>query len=184
MNSKTALLHPFDQLLEIERRTHGPGLIAPEAVASAREKGLAVHLGIRKLLFHLEDVSEIAPLAPLTPVPAARPWLMGITNLRGMILSVIDLRNFLTGKSTLVSPKSRLIIMRSGDWGYGLVVDEVIGMRNYNRDALSSEPDELDPAFRDYCAGAFQDEGHLWLVFSTENLMGDPRFQRVAKQDL
>lgn len=184
MNSKAALLHPFDQLLEIERRSHGPGLTSPEMVPSAREKGLAVHLGAWKLFFHLEEVSEITPLTPLTPVPAARPWLMGIINLRGRILSVIDLRCLLTGKSTLLSPKSRLIVIRSGDWEHGLLVDEVIGMRNYNREDLSFKRDEIDPAFGDCYAGSFQNGKYTWLVFSTENLVGDPRFQMVAKKDL
>lgn len=184
VNNKGALLHPFDQLLEIERRTQGPGVTTLEAVPSARGKGLAVYLGAWKLLFPLEEVSEIAPLTQITPVPAVKAWLMGITNLRGMILSIIDLRNFLTGKSTLLSPKSRLIVIRSGDWGYGLLVDEVIGMRNYNREDLSSKQDEIDPAFGDYCAGFFRDEGHPWLVFSIDNLVSDPRFQRVAKKDL
>lgn len=180
MNNEDALLHPFDQLLDIERRSHGPGLPSPGIVPAAREKGLAVRLADWNLLFPLEDVSEIASLVQITPVPAAKPWLMGITNLRGVILSIIDLQNFLTGKSTVLSLTSRIVVIRSGDWGYGVLVNEIVGMRNYNMEDLSST-EEMDPVFSAYSTGAFRDERCSWLVLSTEKLVGDPRFQVVKK---
>lgn len=181
MNHENALLHPFDQLLDIERRSHGPGLPSPGIEPAAKEKGLAVRLGDWSLLFPLEDVSEIASLVQITPVPAAKPWLMGITNLRGVIISVIDLQTFLTGKSTVLSPTSRIVVIRSGDWGYGVLVDEIVGMRNYNMEDLSSTEQEIDPVFSSYSTAAFDEEKSSWLVLSTENLVSDPRFQAVKK---
>lgn len=147
------------------------------------EKGLAVRLADWKLLFPLEVVSEIATLPQITPVPGVKSWFMGITNLRGIIISIIDLRHYLSGESTILSPKSRFIVIRSGDWGYGWLVDEIVGMRHFDTQDLASEQDEVDPVLGAYSTGSFHEAGHSWRVLNIERLANDPRFQVVAKKD-
>jgi twitching motility protein PilI len=64
-------------------------------------------------------------------VPGVKRWLLGIANLRGKVISVTDLRDFLTGRPTMQLPGSQIVIVRAGEWDYGLLVDEIIGMRHF-----------------------------------------------------
>ncbi|NIW97783.1 MAG: chemotaxis protein CheW, partial [Phycisphaerae bacterium] len=68
---------------------------------------------------------------PITRIPSAKPWLMGIANLRGTVITIVDLAHFLERNPILPAKTNRIIVARSGDWHYGLLVDEVIGMRHF-----------------------------------------------------
>jgi twitching motility protein PilI len=83
---------PFDILAEYERRSlaHAVALPAREAVAE-QWRGVGYRVGQRRLVSGFEDVVEIVPIPPTTPVPGAQPWLLGIGNLRGNLFPVIDL---------------------------------------------------------------------------------------------
>jgi len=69
----------------------------------------------------MDDVAEIVPLLRITQVPGVKRWLLGIANLRGKVISVSDLRDFLTGRLTPQLPSSQVVVVRAGGWDYGLL---------------------------------------------------------------
>ncbi len=76
-----------------------------------------------------EQVQTVDRLPEVTPVPNVAPWIEGVINLRGQIISVVDLRSFLGLDRQPTSPRTRLIAGRVGDLVIGLVVDGVSEMR-------------------------------------------------------
>ncbi len=174
-------LTPFEQLLEIDRRSRDRRTPAAEAAQHPDAgSGLALRLGSQYLLFSLEEASEIIPLPRITPVPGVKPWLLGITNLRGTVISVVDLKAFLSGRSTATSLRNRVVVVRADEWGYGLLVDEVIGMRPLMADSATDKPENLDPGLRPYVSQAVRNQDRVWLVFNTRRLLQDPRFMGAA----
>lgn len=174
-------LAPFEQLLEIDRRSRGRRL--PAAAAAQRPdagSGLALRVGSQYLLFPLEEASEIITLPRITPVPGVKPWLLGITNLRGTVISVVDLKAFLSGRITAPSLRNRVVVVRAGEWGYGLLVDEVFGMRHLAAGGAAGRPDGLDAGLRPYVSRAVAGDDRSWLVFDTQRLLQDPRFLGAA----
>jgi purine-binding chemotaxis protein CheW len=74
-------------------------------------------------------VREVLPLKELTPLPCTPAYVMGLINLRGQILSVIDLRVFFELPRKTEAAAMKVIVLRSGDMEVGLVADAVLEAR-------------------------------------------------------
>ena len=81
-----------------------------------------------------EDVVEIVPMPPTTPVPGAQPWLLGIGNLRGNLFPVIDLKHFLEGERTVLHEGQRVLVVRQAGGDVALTIDELYGQRSFTED--------------------------------------------------
>ena len=170
-------LHPFDILLQLDQRVRERTPVAAASVQLSEMRGrLAVRLGSWNLLFSMDDVAEIVPLPRITRVPGVKRWLLGIANLRGKVISVSDLRDFLTDRPTLQLPSSQMVVVRAGGWDYGLLVDEVIGMRHFGPQHRLAELDAVEEGLRLCITEAFLNDGQYWLAFNTGKLLADPGF--------
>jgi twitching motility protein PilI len=175
-------LHPFDILLQLDRRIRERiPVVAAGAQLSEIRGRLALRLGSWNLLFSMDDVAEIIPIPRITRVPGVKRWLLGIANLRGKVISVSDLRDFLTGRSTPQLPSSQVVVVRAGDWDYGLLVDEVIGMRHFGPQHRLSELDAVEASLRPYVVEAFLNDGQYWLAFDAGKLLADPPFLHASQ---
>ena len=108
-------------------------------------------------------------------------WLLGIANLRGKVISVSDLRDFLTGRPTPQLPSSQVVVIRSGQWDYGLLVDEVVGMRHFGPQHRQTTLADVEAGLRSYIIEAFLNDGQYWLAFDTGKLLADPRFLHASQ---
>ncbi len=85
-------------------------------------------LGAARYAVPITQVMEVASLPALTPVPHTPDWLLGVTNLRGEILSVIDLGRFFSAASSAGTGGRMLVVRGNHDEPFtGLVVDAVLG---------------------------------------------------------
>ena len=90
---------PFDTLAEYERRSLAHAVAQPaREIAQDQYRGVGYRVGKRRLISNFGEVVEIVPMPPVTPVPGAQPWLLGIGNLRGNLFPVVDLKQFLEGE--------------------------------------------------------------------------------------
>lgn len=174
-------LHPFDILLQLDRRVHERApVVAVNAQLSEIRGRLALRLSSWNLLFSMDDVAEIIPVPRITRVPGVKRWLLGIANLRGKVISVSDLRDFLTSRPTTQLPGSQIVVVRSGEWDYGLLVDEVVGMRHFGPQHRLPALDTVEEALRPYVVEAFLHDNKYWLVFNASALLVDPQFADAA----
>jgi purine-binding chemotaxis protein CheW len=74
---------------------------------------ISFYLGSERYAIDILLSKEIGRLHEISPVPEAPPYLMGIMNLRGQILTVMDPQFFLEQKSTLTLPERVLIILKT-----------------------------------------------------------------------
>lgn len=75
-------------------------------------------------------VREVYPLKELTPLPCTPPFVLGIVNVRGQILSVIDLKRFFDLPAKGLTDLNKLIIVRAGDMELGILADGIVGVRS------------------------------------------------------
>ncbi|MGB5062155.1 MAG: chemotaxis protein CheW [Candidatus Competibacter sp.] len=174
-------LHPFDVLLQLDKRIRERAPVAATSAQQSEIRGrLALRLGSWNLLFSMDDVIEIVPVPHITWVPGVKRWLLGIANLRGKIISVTDLRDFLTSRPATRLPSSQVVVVRAGEWDYGLLVDEVIGMRHFGPQHRLPELDNIDKGLQPYISEGFLNNNQHWLVFDTDELLADPEFLNAA----
>lgn len=82
-------------------------------------------------------VSEVLPLKELTPLPCTPEFVLGLINVRGQILSVVDLRVLFDLPRPPVAPSAKVVVLRSGPMEVGVVADVVVEARVVPLDAIS-----------------------------------------------
>ena len=172
---------PFGLLLDFERRSlaHVAGL--PEQLdAPGQWRGLGYRVGERRLASLFDDVVEILPLPPITPVPGAQPWMLGVGNIRGNLLPIVDLRQFLEGERTVLHESQRVLIVRQPDGDVAVTIDELFGQRTF-QDEQHVEPEALaDGRYGHFVDRAYRVADQTWGVFSLNRLARTPEFRQAA----
>jgi purine-binding chemotaxis protein CheW len=114
--------------------------IAERTVAGrAAEMELATfYVGDLLLGVDLQQVREINRLLDYTPVPQAPDYVRGVINLRGEVVTVVDLRTILGLGQTTVGKSTRNVIVQSGGEVVGMLVDQVA-------DTVRVQADQIDP---------------------------------------
>ncbi len=74
-------------------------------------------------------VREVYPLKSITALPGTPPFVMGIVNVRGRILSIIDLKKFFELPEKGLGDLNRIIILSSGQMEFGILADMIVGAR-------------------------------------------------------
>ncbi|HUX25270.1 MAG TPA: chemotaxis protein CheW [Burkholderiales bacterium] len=74
-------------------------------------------------------VREVYPLENLTPLPCTPAFVLGIVNLRGEIVSVIDLRKFFDLAQTGLPDLNKVIVLESANMVFGMLADVILGVR-------------------------------------------------------
>ena len=172
---------PFDTLAEYERRSLAHAVAQPaREIAQDQYRGVGYRVGKRRLISNFGEVVEIVPMPPVTPVPGAQPWLLGIGNLRGNLFPVVDLKQFLEGERTVLHEGQRVLVMRQQGGDVALTIDELYGQRSFG------EEQAIDPAplaqgrYAHFIDRAFHGEGADWSVFSLSRLARTPEFRQAA----
>ena len=124
---------PFELLKELEKRSRAvtAGNV-PEADAGREWVGVAFRMGGETFLVAREETREVLGYpAAVTRIPGAKSWVKGLANVRGQLLPMLDLRQFLGSGATASGRNTRVIVVNHRDIPAGLMVDEVLGFRRF-----------------------------------------------------
>ena len=144
-------------------------------------RGLAFNVGSTRLLSGLGEVQEVIEVPALTRIPGARDWLLGIANVRGRIVPVLDVCAFLGFEKSAPEQEWRVLIVDEDDVLCGLLVEQALGMMQFEASIADSEAsaavgNALDP----YLRAAFRQGGRYWRVMDLRMLVYEPAFFDVA----
>ncbi|MFT4248267.1 MAG: chemotaxis protein CheW [Pseudomonas sp.] len=172
---------PFDLLEDYERRSLAHAVRLPgRQFAEDIWRGIGYRVGTRRLVSDFREVVEIVPMPPLTPVPGAQPWLLGVGNLRGNLFPVVDLKRFMEGRRTVLHERQRVLIMRQSGGDVALTIDELYGQRSFAQ-AQAIAPGELAQGrYAHFIDRAFRSDTQEWGVFSLSLLSRTPEFRQAA----
>lgn len=106
-------------------------------------------------------VREVLPLKELTAVPCTPPYILGIINVRGEILSIIDLRVFFELPQEAATCATKIIVLSSNEMELGIVADALTGARSIPLGQLHTELPTLTGIRKVYLRGVVGDD----LVF-------------------
>lgn len=169
---------PFDLLLTLDQRLRAARLDV--AVGSSQAwQGLAFRLGTRWMVSPKDDVREVIPPPRVTRVPNGRPWLMGVGNVRGSLLTLVDLGKLFGGASS-PSRGSRVLVLNSDRVPVGFLVDEVAGYRQFEPGDQSRPHVELNDPSAPFLLGGFAREGRAWRVLSLHRLAQSEVLRRAG----
>jgi purine-binding chemotaxis protein CheW len=118
------------------------------------------------LLFGIElrDVQEVVRSIEMTPVPLAPSEVIGLINLRGQIVTVIDLHKRLDLEPRSVSSAAMNVVVRTDEGSVSVLVDEIGDVVEVGEDTFEPPPETLQGAARSVIAGVHKLHGRLLHV--------------------
>jgi purine-binding chemotaxis protein CheW len=124
---------------------------------------------VRGLFFGVEvsSVQEVIRYQQLTRVPLASAMIAGLMNLRGQIVTAIDLRRRLGLPDRGPDEPPINVVVRSGDGAVSLLVDQIGDVIEVEENAFEEPPQTLSASARELIRGAYKLEHQLLLVLDT-----------------
>jgi purine-binding chemotaxis protein CheW len=120
-------------------------------------------------------VTELTKGLEVTPVPLSPPAILGLLNLRGQIVTAIDMRMRLRSEPTELTFESVGIFYRNAGSLFTFVVDKVNEILELDKHDFEPPPHGLDPVTLDFVSGVFKLPGRLLLVLDPEKLVSGIR---------
>ena len=171
------ITNPFDFLQDLERRTLAGSSQLPEIdQLSDAWVGVGFRIGDSRLIADMSDVKEILDLPEYTVVPGVKSWVVGVANVRGSLLPIMDMKSYLLGEDIKNRQRGRVIVVDYKGFNTGLIVEEVYGMRHFQENDVSADEPEVPEALSAYIDKVFKQDEESWPVFNFNVLEQDEDF--------
>jgi purine-binding chemotaxis protein CheW len=117
-------------------------------------------------------VREVCPLVDLTPVPGVPAFVLGIVNIRGHILSIVDLRLFFGLPEKGMGQLNKIILLRNGTMEFGILADNIIGAQTVSIDGSQASVAILREIGAEYLRGVTNDGV---IILEADRILQDDR---------
>jgi len=172
---------PFEILARFERLSLAHASGTPEKLeAPGLWRGIGFRAGSGVFVSAIDEINELLAVPPLTPVPGTLPWLLGVANVRGNLMPVVDLARFLFGERTATTERTRLLVVRQGGGNVALMVDEVFGQRTVDAEQWRAAGREDDPRLARFADDRVHVGAQRFTLLSMNKLVRAPDFRQAA----
>ena len=117
-------------------------------------------------------VREVYPLKELVPLPGTPPFVLGVTSVRGQILSVIDLKKFFDLPDKGLTDLNKVIVVRADFMEFGILADAILGTRSIPLVEIQPSLATLTGIRSDYLRGVTKDR---LVVLDASRIISDQR---------
>lgn len=128
------------------------------------------------LFFGVEvlNVQEVLRSQPMTRVPLSSPTVRGLINLRGQIVTALDLRLRLNLPERDAETQPMNVVVRTADGAVSLLVDEIGDVVEIADDIFERPPESLQGVARELVRGVYKMKEHLLLILDTDKTVCVP----------
>lgn len=146
--------------------------VMPAEAADASIEVLEFILAHERYAVASEYVREVYTLEELTPLPCTPVFVLGIINLRGEILSVIDIKKFFDLPEKGITNLNKVIVLESNDMVFGILADVISGVRRIPRAGIQPSLPTLTGIRAEYLLGVTEERV---VVLDAEKLLHDEK---------
>jgi len=116
-------------------------------------------------------VDSIERMSPITRVPKTEDFVLGVINLRGEIIPVIDTRKKVGLPPKPYDEQTRIIVAKNQDCSIGLIVDNVINVLDVNEDDVQWRAEIFEEKKKEFIAGILKRESGIILILDLDKLL-------------
>ena len=151
-------------------------------VSGARKRHIVFSIAHTRYALEMGQVTEVGPVPAITPLPGVPPWLLGVTNLRGDILPVLDFHLFLGHPFQEIGDRHRMLVVRAEEpqVEVGLVVDRVIGVRAVQPSSVLPPTAPLEAAVEPFLLGVTEQDDRLLAILDGQRLLTSDELLRFT----
>ncbi|MEN6452280.1 MAG: chemotaxis protein CheW [Thermoguttaceae bacterium] len=141
------------------------------AVRSGDVEFVTFYVGDLLLGAEICHVEEINRHVDVTPVAHAPEWVQGVVNLRGEVVTVLDLRYILGLGRTKIENSTRNVVVNAGGERLGLLVDRIADVVNTTWSNMKAPPANLTGAHGRFLEGIYELDRELLAVLNMEEVL-------------
>ena len=164
------LLSEQDKKSLLKARATSLAALPPSEAAEEYLEIIEFQLASETYGIELRHASEVSLLKELTPVPCTPAFVLGIINLHGRVLSVVDLKRFFDLPNNALTDLNRVIVVRKDGMEVGILADTIHGVRRIPRRALQPSLPTLTGVRAEYLKGI---TGERLIVLDADKLLSD-----------
>jgi purine-binding chemotaxis protein CheW len=143
-----------------------------ESLPNLGDELVTVAVGEQQFAIDIMSVREIRGWTRSTPLPNAAAHFLGMINLRGVILPVIDLRACLGLGATEVARSSVVVVVQSGERQVGLLVDGVCDILRVTDGLIQPPPDMGSDGAQDLVSGVMTTDQGIISLLALAHIVG------------
>ena len=143
-------------------------------------QGLGFQVGGVRLVSPMGEISELLKVPKLASLPVVKPWVMGIANIRGRLIPVIDLHEYLGLATTMPRAQWRVLVVEDDDVVAGFVVEQSLGIQHFLADTFEETVADGVDALAPYVRGAFRHGGRVYYEAHLKLVLRDEKFFDVG----
>jgi len=117
-------------------------------------------------------VSEVTPLKDFTPVPCTPSFVLGITNIRGKMISIIDIKKFFNLLEKRLTNLNRVIVVKTPEMELGILADSIMGVRLISRNDIQPSLPTLTDIGSEFIQGVTEDRT---IILDIEKILCYPK---------
>jgi purine-binding chemotaxis protein CheW len=177
-NSESAMTKPFEVAPE-EKRTILRSRVKKlsqeiESKGTEEEYFEVLEFLLAQEIYAIETlfIREVYPMTELTPLPCTPAFVFGLINVRGQIMTVIDMKKFFDLPERGITNLNKVIVVRKDAMELGLLADEIIGIRNIPVSDLQPPLSTMSGIHAEYLKGV---TGERLIVLDMERFLTDKK---------
>lgn len=172
---------PFELLTEYERLSLLHSTEVQKIEVKNQWSGVGFKIDEVNYVLAIDKIIEVLILTETTKIPGISQWVLGLGNIRGNLIPVIDLKSFLFDKMTKITAHTRMVVIQQVGGQVGLVVDEVYGQKHFEKSQLVKQTKTKNKKGIQYSKITYmEDDKNLWNVMDDEEMINDSSFQNAA----
>lgn len=173
---------PFDALKSLQSLVQSSN-DGPVISTTEQWVGVAYNLGGKSYVSDMGQVGEVLTPPTMTAIPGVKSWVLGVSNIRGRLVPIVDLVAFFDMPKPADSRRQRIITVELGDSYIGILVDQVFGMRHFSVTDFDQTTDSVISAEQptsSFVTGVYGDAERQWALFDLFKLIFSDSFKNVA----
>ncbi|TCS43220.1 chemotaxis protein CheW [Reinekea marinisedimentorum] len=172
---------PLSLLRKLDSRVRSSAVGLPEQQEIAETwSGIGFRIGGHHFVSPMSEVTELLRVPAYTRLPNVKPWVLGVSNIRGRLIPLIDLGLFLSNETSVPIRSRRILVVEKDEQSDGLVVDGVDGMQYFPIDSYSDQVPDMPESIKPFVSGHFVKDSITWSRFNMGMLTENDKFQDVA----
>ena len=131
--------------------------VEKKEITGKQFEGLEFLLSNERYAIDAKYINEVIPLKNLTPLPCTPDFILGIINVRGKIIAVIDIKKFFNLPEKGITELNRVMVVKHEGVELGILADEIIGSTHIFPDKLQKTISTITGINNDYLMGVTED---------------------------
>lgn len=126
-------------------------------------------------------VQEVLPMSEIAPVPGAPDYVMGIINLRGNVVTVIDTRSRFGLPPEQPGPHTRVVVIETSGQVAGILVDSVAEVMEVEQSEIDTAPSVGNDESSRYIYGVVSRENELLILVDVNKLLSEAEWAEMSE---